>query len=163
MDGSTFDTLARLAATAGRRRLLRSGLALLGAGLGLTALLATEEGEAAKSCEKKCKQKAKKKDWSRKKKKACLKRCQEQDPSRDQSPVLQACVDAAECGNDTDGVTPCACRDHESGQRFCSKNGSGDVRFFPAGTSCGVCQGGEQCFLVNGGAGGIECILPCRA
>ena len=73
--------------------------------------------------------------------------------------VCGTCASATDCGTDSDG-TMCACRDHQSGQRTCSKlNG----RFFPAGTSCTVCQGGEECFLVNGGAGGIECILPCGA
>ena len=56
----------------------------------------------------------------------------------------------------------CACRDHESGQKACSKNGTGDVRFFPAGTPCSTCQGGEQCFLVNGGAGGSSAFGPVR-
>ena len=74
--------------------------------------------------------------------------------------TCQTCTNAnTDCGTDTGGGM-CACRDHESGQRFCTKiNG----RFFPAGTACSVCQGGEQCFPINGGANGIECILPCGA
>ncbi len=74
--------------------------------------------------------------------------------------TCQTCTDPnTDCGTDTGGGM-CACRDHASGQKFCTKiNG----RFFPAGTACTVCQGGEQCFLINGGAGGIECIMPCGA
>jgi hypothetical protein len=72
------------------------------------------------------------------------------------------CVAAADCGTDTDG-NMCACRDHESGQRFCSKQNAKPDRVFPAGTPCTVCQGGEQCFPINGGANGIECIPPCGA
>jgi hypothetical protein len=64
-----------------------------------------------------------------------------------------------DCGTDTNG-SMCACRDHESGQRFCTKiNG----RLLPVGTPCTACTGGEQCFPINGGQGGIECILPCGA
>ena len=74
--------------------------------------------------------------------------------------TCQTCANAlADCGTDSDG-SMCACRDHASGQRFCTKiNG----RLFPAGTPCSVCQGAEQCFPINGGANGIECILPCGA
>jgi hypothetical protein len=76
--------------------------------------------------------------------------------------TCQQCVNAGDCGTDTNG-NMCACRDHESGQRFCTKNGPGDVRLLPAGTPCTACQGSEQCFPINGGANGIECILPCGA
>jgi hypothetical protein len=70
----------------------------------------------------------------------------------------KTCVNnITDCGTDTDG-SQCACRDHESGQRFCTKSAG---RLLPTGTSCSACQGGEQCFPINGGAGGIECILPC--
>ena len=73
--------------------------------------------------------------------------------------TCQTCVNnVTDCGFDADGVTTCACRDHESGQRFCTKKNG---RLLPAGTSCAVCQSGEQCFPINGGASGIECILPC--
>jgi hypothetical protein len=76
MDGSAFDTLARLTATGtGRRRLLQSGIAALLGSLGLTAWLDVQDAVAA-SCRKRCKKKAKKKDWSRKKKRACLDRCE---------------------------------------------------------------------------------------
>jgi hypothetical protein len=57
----------------------------------------------------------------------------------------------------------CARRDHASGKRFCKKNATGDVRVLPAGSACGVCRGGEQCFPINGGADRIECIRPCGA
>jgi hypothetical protein len=74
--------------------------------------------------------------------------------------ACQTCVDPnTDCGTDSDGGM-CACRDHESGQRFCTKiNG----RLLPTGTPCSACQGAEQCFPINGGANGIECILPCGA
>jgi len=80
--------------------------------------------------------------------------------ARCEAGTCQTCVNPLnDCGTDTDG-SQCGCRDHASGQRFCTKiNG----RLFPAGTACGVCQGGEQCFPINGGANGIECILPCGA
>ena len=76
--------------------------------------------------------------------------------------TCQQCVNAGDCGTDTNGEM-CACRDHESGQRFCTKLNAPPGRVFPAGTACTVCQGGEQCFPINGGAGGIECIRPCGA
>jgi hypothetical protein len=77
--------------------------------------------------------------------------------------TCQTCVSGnTDCGTDTDG-TQCFCRDHESGQRFCTKQNALPGRLFPPGTPCTVCQGGEQCFPINGGAGGIECILPCGA
>jgi hypothetical protein len=53
MDGSTFDTLARLTAVSpGHRGLLRSGLAVVLAGIGATSLLGVDD-VSAKSCEKK--------------------------------------------------------------------------------------------------------------
>ena len=64
-----------------------------------------------------------------------------------------------DCGTDADGGM-CACRDHESGQRFCTKIVG---RLLGVGTPCSACTNGEQCFPINGGAGGIECILPCGA
>jgi len=76
-------------------------------------------------------------------------------------PVLQICAAAADCGNDTNGDM-CFCRDHESGKKICSKPNALPGRVFPAGTPCTTCQGTEQCFLINGGLGGIECIAPCR-
>jgi hypothetical protein len=71
------------------------------------------------------------------------------------------CVNNTDCGLDSDGNI-CACRDHESGARFCTKLNSNRPAY-PAGTPCSVCTGGEQCLLINGGANGIECILPCGA
>ena len=71
--------------------------------------------------------------------------------------TCKACADNSECGLDEDGST-CGCRTHESGQKFCTKiNGTP----FPAGSTCAVCQAGEQCFPINGGADGLECIRPC--
>ena len=83
--------------------------------------------------------------------------------ARCEAGTCQTCVNGnTDCGTDTNG-TPCFCRDHESGQRFCTKQNAQPGRVFPAGTPCTACQGGEQCFPINGGAGGIECILPCGA
>ena len=80
--------------------------------------------------------------------------------ARCEAGTCQTCVNnVTDCGTDSDG-SQCACRDHESGQRFCTKSAG---RLLPPGTPCTACQGGEQCFPVNGGAGGIECILPCGA
>ena len=73
MDSSSFDRLARFVSEdASRRGVLRSAVAAAVAGLGITALLSPEEVEA-KSCQKKCKQKAK--HGGSKKKQACLKKC----------------------------------------------------------------------------------------
>lgn len=69
-----------------------------------------------------------------------------------------ACANNGECGLDVDGSI-CGCRDHESGQKFCTKI-NGRLLSTP-GTPCTECQNGEQCFPINGGANGIECILPC--
>ena len=80
--------------------------------------------------------------------------------SRCESGTCQTCVSGnTDCGTDTDG-SQCFCRDHESGKRFCTRQNG---RLFPVGTPCTVCQGGEQCFPVNVGRGGIECIQPCGA
>jgi hypothetical protein len=74
--------------------------------------------------------------------------------------TCQTCQDPnTDCGTDTNGGM-CACRDHESGQRFCTKIVG---RLLHVGTPCTACTNGEQCFPINGGAGGIECILPCGA
>jgi hypothetical protein len=79
--------------------------------------------------------------------------------ARCEAGTCQTCVNnLTDCGLDVGGVSTCACREHESGQKFCTKQNG---RLLPAGTSCAACQGGEQCFPINGGAGGIECILPC--
>jgi len=74
--------------------------------------------------------------------------------------ACEQCADPnTDCGTDVGGGM-CACREHESGKRFCTKiNG----RLLPVGTPCTACQGDEQCFPINGGAGGIECIRPCGA
>jgi hypothetical protein len=74
--------------------------------------------------------------------------------------TCQTCQDPnTDCGTDANGGM-CACRDHESGQRFCTKIAG---RLLGVGTPCTACTNGEQCFPINGGAGGIECILPCGA
>jgi hypothetical protein len=80
--------------------------------------------------------------------------------ARCESGTCQTCTNPlTDCGTDSDGKQ-CACRDHESGQRFCTKiNG----RLLSAETPCTACQGDERCFPINGGAGGIECIRPCGA
>ncbi len=63
---------------------------------------------------------------------------------------------AAECGTDTDG-SMCACRQSSANQGIWTKiNG----RFLATGT-CADCHGAKQCIPVV--AGGVECILPCRA
>jgi hypothetical protein len=75
MDSFSFDRLARFVSEdASRRGVLRSAVATAAAGLGIAELLSPEEAEA-KSCQKKCKQKAKQHGWSKKKKQACLKKC----------------------------------------------------------------------------------------
>jgi hypothetical protein len=72
----------------------------------------------------------------------------------------EQCADPlTDCGTDAGGGM-CACRDHESGQRFCTKIAG---RLLPVGTHCTACQGDELCYPINGGAGGIECIRPCGA
>jgi hypothetical protein len=70
------------------------------------------------------------------------------------------CVDnITDCGFDADGTTVCGCRQHESGQRFCTKI---DGRFLATGTCADCCvAAGEQCFPII--SGGISCILPCGA
>ena len=77
MDGPSFDTLTRLAATGTpRRSLLASALALIGAGLGLGVVLDAEETAAATSCRKRCRKKCDGKQNEKRCRKRCLKRCQ---------------------------------------------------------------------------------------
>jgi hypothetical protein len=72
--------------------------------------------------------------------------------------ACEQCADPnTDCGTDVGGGM-CGCRDHESGQRFCTKIAG---RLLPVGTRCTACQGDELCYPINGGAGGIECIRPC--
>jgi hypothetical protein len=74
--------------------------------------------------------------------------------------ACEQCADPnTDCGTDVGGGM-CGCRDHESGQRFCTKIAG---RLLPVGTRCTACQGDELCYPINGGAGGIECIRPCGA
>jgi len=74
--------------------------------------------------------------------------------------TCKTCVDPnTDCGTDVGGGM-CGCRDHESGQRFCTKIAG---RLLPPDTACSACQGDELCYPINGGAGGIECIRPCGA
>src|SRR5687767_12577701 len=78
MDSFSFDRLAWFVGEdTSRRGVLRYAAAAVAA-LGITALLSPEEVEA-KSCQKKCKHKAKQHGWSKKKKQACLKKCTKQD------------------------------------------------------------------------------------
>jgi hypothetical protein len=80
--------------------------------------------------------------------------------ARCEAGTCQTCQNPnTDCGTDAGGGM-CACRDHESGQRFCTKIVG---RLLGVGTPCSACTNGEQCFPINGGAGGIECILPCGA
>ena len=127
MDGSSFDKLTRLVAMdAPRRSLLRTALAVLGGGFGLTSLLGLQEVGAA-SCEKKCKKKAKKKDWSKKKKQACLKKCNPPTPPGGKS-AGTLCESPGECAapntcdlavNDSGGEQLCCAK---SGAPCCVKN-----------------------------------------
>jgi hypothetical protein len=97
MDSSSFDRLARFVSKdASRRGVLRSAVAAAVAGLGLTSLLGSQQVEAA-SCEKKCKKKAKKKDWSKKKKKACLEKCNQQDTPPGGKAAGTLCDTSGEC------------------------------------------------------------------
>jgi hypothetical protein len=74
--------------------------------------------------------------------------------------ACEQCADPnTDCGTDVGGGM-CGCRDHESGQRFCTKIAG---RLLPVGTPCTACQGDELCYPINGGASGIECIRPCGA
>jgi len=74
--------------------------------------------------------------------------------------TCKTCVDPnTDCGTDVGGGM-CGRRDHESGQRFCTKIAG---RLLPPDTACSACQGDELCYPINGGAGGIECIRPCGA
>jgi hypothetical protein len=81
LDADRFDQLAVSVSQAApsRRSLLRrvvgGGLATALAALGIGGF--GEEHAAAKSCEKRCKQKAKKHDWSAKKRKSCLNKCKQ--------------------------------------------------------------------------------------
>jgi hypothetical protein len=82
VDANRFDrlTVAVAAAASSRRSLLRriggGSLATALAALGIGGV-SPEDAEAkkAKSCTKRCNKKAKKKDWSAKKKKACKDKC----------------------------------------------------------------------------------------
>jgi hypothetical protein len=125
MDGSTFDRLVRHIGEDGSRRgLLRSALAVLGGGLGLTSLLGLQTVEAGK-CEKKCRKKAKKKDWSKKKKKACLDKCNPRTPPGGKS-AGTLCESPGECA----APNTCDIPVNDSGgdKRCCA----------PSGAPCGL-------------------------
>ena len=141
MDGSSFDTLARLAATgAPRRTLLRSAVALVGVGLGLTALLGAEE-TAAQSCKAKC-NKAK----TKKKKAQCKKKC---DQTSD-----QGLAEGSPC--DTDGE----CRATENlvcDVPFGASN-SDTTCCRGTGASCTPGQGGPKCCIGEAGTREFQCV-----
>jgi hypothetical protein len=186
MDADRFDALTRALTAAGSRR---RAVALAVSGM-LAPLLSVAETDARKSL-KKCKKIDNKKKRKKCIKKAKKPTCTDRKKNGRESDVdcgggdcprcaigqvcvggndgasarcvgstCQACINNGDCGPDSNGTNTCACRDHESGQKFCTKQ---DGRFFPAGTSCGNCEGDEQCFLILGGAGGIECVRPCGA
>lgn len=137
MDGSSFDKLARLAATgAPRRGVFRSGVALIVAGLGATSLLGVEDA-AAKSCKQKCK----KKDKAARRK--CLKKCKD---GTDPDPGLTGPTPAGACVNDNDCPTPgtlAPC------QVVRCTNGICGIELASAGTLCrpvaGACDVAEVC------------------
>lgn len=177
MDAERFDSFTRSLTTGGSRR--RAMTTFVGGAMSLLALVGTQDVSAGDSgkCKPSCGE-CQQCDKGKCKRKNGKKRCKNgkcvaktngtacttgtcQNGTCIAAIQLQFCAAAAECGNDSSG-NMCACRDHESGQKACSKNGPGDVHFFPAGTPCSVCQNPETCFLVAGGAGGIECIRPCR-
>jgi hypothetical protein len=113
VDGSTFDKLARLAATSpARRSLLRSGLAAAIAGFGAAALSGADDAEA-KSCEKKCQDK---KDCNDKKdngaKQKCKQKCKKKCACKPKQPE-EACSKSSECCPDETKYT-CALS-HNSG------------------------------------------------
>jgi hypothetical protein len=113
MDGSTFDKLARIAATRpARRALLRSGFAAVLAGIGATSLFGADDAEA-KSCEKKCQ---KKKDCDEKKdndaKRKCKAKCKKKCTCIPKQPEA-SCVQSSECCPDQTKYT-CALS-HNSG------------------------------------------------
>lgn len=65
-----------------------------------------------------------------------------------------ACVDAGDCGLDTNGNT-CFCRDSATNGRICTRQNG---RFLQNGT-CADCLPTEQCVLPP--SGGAECLFPC--
>ena len=100
MDSSSFDRLVRfIAANGSRRGLLRSAFSAATAGLGVMAVLGSEQAEA-KSCKAKCN---KKKDSKAKKK--CKQKCQKQTST---APV--GSKQAGElCGASGECVSPFIC------------------------------------------------------
>jgi hypothetical protein len=133
MDGSTFDRLARLAATSpARRSLLRSGFAAVLAGLGATSLLGSEDAEA-KSCQKKCE---KKKDCNQKKdndaKRKCKNKCKKKCTCIPKLPQA-ACTKSDDCCPDKTKYT-CG-TSHGSGSNTC------------CGTQGAICSGTLDCCI----------------
>jgi hypothetical protein len=124
MDSVSFDKLVRIISEdASRRGVLRSAFAAAVAGIGVTALLSPEDVEA-KSCQKKCKQKAKKHDWSKKKKQACLKKCNKQG----QSNPGQGKANGALCDTSGECAAPNICAlplgDSGGDKRCCGASGA---------------------------------------
>jgi len=114
VDGSSFDKLARLAATgAARRSVLNSGFALVLAGLGATSLLGAEDA-AAKSCKKKCQDKKNCKDKNAKKK--CKAKCEKQELCIPKLPQAE-CQNSGDCCPETTRYT-CG-TSHGSGSNTC--------------------------------------------
>ena len=182
MDPTRFDSLSRVLAAVGSRRALT--LALSGALLPLIGPGETDARDKLKKCKeiddkqrrKKCIKKAKRGNQCQDGKqngnetdidcgggkcprcaigKACISR-NDCSSARCTGSICQACVNnITDCGLDTDG-NQCACRDHISGQKFCTRQ---LCRFF-AGDSCGNCVAGEECMIAGGGAD-RECCIPC--
>ena len=157
MDSISFDRLTRvIGEDISRRAVLRAAFAAAVAGLGITTLLGPDEVEG-KSCQKRCKHKAKKHDWSSKKKQACLQKCTPQsspgqggDPDQGGTP-----------GQPTSPPPPTSptpgrvCNDGElaANGQVCINNAFRDCSsaFECPGKVCldGRCRGGEACDDAN--------------
>ena len=141
MDGSSFDNLARLAAmSAARRGVLKSGLAVVLAGLGATTLLSAEEAEA-KSCKAKCNKKK-----TKKQKAQCKKKC---DQTSD-----QGLAEGSPCDTDRE------CRATENlvcDVPFGASN-SDKACCRGTGASCTPGQGGPKCCTGEAGTREFQCV-----
>jgi hypothetical protein len=122
------------------RRDVLHGLTAAVGGLGLTALLSVGETEAA-SCEKRCKQKAKKKDWSKKKKQACLQKCTPLTSPIPPGTPSNPSTPSTPSGGKTAG-TLCGTTGECAGPNICEipvNDSGGDKRCCaPAGAPCGL-------------------------
>lgn len=180
MDGNQFDNLIRAFAAGRSRRSLATVVAGVGAGSLFASLLGVAENAGAKKGKGKGKGKKKKK----KKPATCVdkkkngaetdvdcgggkcprcavgQRCNTRNDcisARCVGGVCQTCSNnpALECGTDINGVSTCGCRDHVSGQRFCTKPDGNP------GVSCADCKGDEQCFPIPAPGTGVNCVRPC--